>query len=144
MQTNISSWSYLAHFFLEWEMFQTIVVDKIKTHVLCSITFFFFFRKSCLYEIMWKNVLESGRPQMTIWRMRIACQIPKAANTQPQYVILIAFPLQQWFTNAPQCDVTRTLPVLFKCNVHLYCSLLHALAICSSTKSLARFKNVPF
>ena len=29
---------------------------------------------------------------MTIWRMRIACWIPEATNTQ--YVILIAFPLQ--------------------------------------------------
>ena len=30
----------LAHFFLEWEMFQTEVVEKIKTHILCSVTFF--------------------------------------------------------------------------------------------------------
>ena len=27
-------------FCLEWEMFQTKVVDKIKTHILCSITLF--------------------------------------------------------------------------------------------------------
>ena len=45
---------------------------------------------------MWKNVVEPGRPQMTRWRMRIACCIPKATNTHSQYVILIAFPLQQW------------------------------------------------
>jgi hypothetical protein len=32
---------------------------------------------------------------MTIWRMRIACWIPKATNTHSEYVILIAFPLQQ-------------------------------------------------
>jgi hypothetical protein len=32
--------SYLAQFFLEWEIFQTKVVEKIKTHILCSITFF--------------------------------------------------------------------------------------------------------
>ena len=32
----------------------------------------------------------------TIRRMRIACWIPKATNTHSQYVILIAFPLQQW------------------------------------------------
>jgi hypothetical protein len=34
---------------------------------------------------------------MTIWRMRIACWIPKATNTRTGCVILIAFPLQQWF-----------------------------------------------
>jgi len=33
---------------------------------------------------------------MTIWRMRIACWIPKATNTHSQYVILIAFPLHHW------------------------------------------------
>ena len=32
---------------------------------------------------------------MTIWRMRIACWIPKATNTPLKYVILIPFPLQQ-------------------------------------------------
>jgi hypothetical protein len=37
------------------------------------------------------------RPQMTIWRMRIACWIPKATNIHSEYVMLIAFPLQQWF-----------------------------------------------
>ena len=26
---------YLVHLFLEWEMFQTKVVEKIKTHILC-------------------------------------------------------------------------------------------------------------
>jgi hypothetical protein len=29
-----------------------------------------------------------------------------------EYAILIAFPKQQWFPNAPHCYVTRTLPVL--------------------------------
>jgi len=45
---------------------------------------------------MWKNTAESGRPQMTIWRTRIAWWITKATNTRSEYVILIAFPLQQW------------------------------------------------
>ena len=45
MKTNIHFLSYLAHFFLEREMFRTKVVEKIKTHISCSITFFF--RKSC-------------------------------------------------------------------------------------------------
>jgi len=33
---------------------------------------------------------------VTIWVMRFACWIPKATNTHSQYVMLIAFPLQQW------------------------------------------------
>jgi len=40
-------------------MFQTKAVEKIKTHILCSITF----PKNCaIYEMMWKNVVELDRP----------------------------------------------------------------------------------
>jgi len=45
--------SYLAQFFLETEMYATKVVEKIKTHVLCSVTFFGQNRAVC--EIMWKK-----------------------------------------------------------------------------------------
>ena len=38
---------------------------------------------------------------MTIWHMRIAWWMPKAANTISEYVILIAFPLQQWLRERP-------------------------------------------
>jgi hypothetical protein len=44
---------------------------------------------------MCKNVVEWGRSQM-IWRMRIACWIPKATNAHTGCVTLIALPLQQW------------------------------------------------
>jgi hypothetical protein len=40
---------------------------------------------------MWKNTAERGKPQMKIWRMRIACWIRKATNTHSEYVILNAF-----------------------------------------------------
>jgi len=64
---------------------------------------FFFFRKSAVYEIMWKNVAERGRPQMTIWRMRIACCITKATNTHRGCVILTVFPLNSEGTNRSGC-----------------------------------------
>jgi hypothetical protein len=35
----------------------------------------FFFENLTVYEIMWKNIVDRGRPQMTIWRMCIACWI---------------------------------------------------------------------
>ena len=41
-------------------------------------------------------MVQWGRPQMTVWRMRFACRITKTTNTHLEYVILIAFPLQQW------------------------------------------------
>ena len=45
---------------------------------------------------MWKNIVKQGRPQLTIWRIRIAYWKPMATNTHSEYIILIAFPLQQW------------------------------------------------
>jgi hypothetical protein len=45
---------------------------------------------------MWKNPLKPGKPEMTIWRTRIACWIIKATNTHSHYVTLTAFPLLQY------------------------------------------------
>ena len=55
---------------------------------------YFLFSNAC--EIMWENIVMAARLQTTVWRMRIACWIPKAANKVAEYVIFIAFPLQQW------------------------------------------------
>jgi hypothetical protein len=44
-----------------------------------------------VHEIMWKNIVEWGRPQMTVWRMRIICWIIKAINTLSECIILTAF-----------------------------------------------------
>ena len=75
-------------------MLQTQVLEKHETHVLFFNNFFFLNR--AVYEIVWENVVERDRPQMTIRRIRIACWIPKATNTYTGYVILIVSPLQQW------------------------------------------------
>jgi hypothetical protein len=86
---------YLADFFLEWEMFQTKVVEEPQTHVLCSITFS---RKSCRLR---DNVEKYGGARQAtvdniIRRTRFECWITKATNRNSQYVIIIAFPRQQW------------------------------------------------
>ena len=57
----------------------------------------FFSENRAVCEIMWKIIVQPDRPQMTIWRMRIARCIPKATDTQSEYVICNVFPLQQWF-----------------------------------------------
>ena len=49
-----------------------------------------------VYGIMWKNSAQQDRPQMAIWRMRVARWITKATNIYSEYAILIVFPLQQW------------------------------------------------
>ena len=92
MKTNIHFWSYLPQFFLGWEMFRTKVVENIKTHILCSITCF---RKSCLYGENWSRNGQATDANIT-GHKRIGCWITKAKNVNSEYVILIAFPLQQW------------------------------------------------
>ena len=49
-----------------------------------------FFEYRVLYEIMWKNIVEAGRPQMTILRMRIACWITKALRICNAYWLFTA------------------------------------------------------
>jgi len=41
----------------------------------------FFPKIVAVYEIMWENVVEPGMPQMTTWRMHIACWITTATDT---------------------------------------------------------------
>jgi hypothetical protein len=57
MKTNIHFLSYLAKFFLEWDMFQTNVVEKITTRILYWAIFFF--EISAVYEI----IVQPDRPQ---------------------------------------------------------------------------------
>jgi hypothetical protein len=113
MKTNIHFWSHLAQFFIKWKMIQAKVVEKTKTHILWSVPFFFF-EIRVVYEIMLKNIVKRGRPQLTKWSMRSAWWIPRATNIHSGRVIayLLLFLYNNGCTNAPQCYVTRTLPVL--------------------------------
>jgi hypothetical protein len=80
MKTNIRIFlSYLAQFFLEWELFDTKVMQKIKTHFMFnSISS----PENCgVREISEKRFVEPHKPQMTIKLMRIACWVPKATHT---------------------------------------------------------------
>ena len=57
-------WQFLAEFFLlEWEMFQTEIVEKINTHFMFSN--FFSPENPAVYEIIAyrKNVLKPDNPQ---------------------------------------------------------------------------------
>jgi hypothetical protein len=55
MKTCVYVKQYLAEVFLEWAMFHTKSVEKIKAQILCLITFF---RNSCR---SWDNVEKYGR-----------------------------------------------------------------------------------
>jgi hypothetical protein len=48
-----------------------------------------------VYGIMWKDIVEQSRPRMATWSMSIACWITRPTNAHSEYVIFIAFLLQQ-------------------------------------------------
>ena len=87
---------------------ETCSADKKNNKIISSINFLLFFSlhiscstfsfaENCaVYEILWKNFVQPGRPQMTVWSTRIACWITKATDTNSNNVTLIACPLQQW------------------------------------------------
>ena len=50
-------------------------------------------RADSILNVRWSDVF--GILSMTIWRMRIACWIPKATDIHSEYIILIAFLRQQ-------------------------------------------------
>ena len=103
VKTNVLFCSYLTHYFLEWEMFETKVVEKTKTHISCSITFF----EYVINELMWKNFVEPDVSQMTIWCMHIACWIPKAINTHWMCLIVVLY--------------IRCLSCLILDGIYIYC-----------------------
>jgi hypothetical protein len=75
----------------------------------------FLLKNHAIYEIMWRNIVESGRPQWTIWHMRIACWISKITYTHSEYVLLTTFfHCNNGCMNAPQCYIICTLPVLLR------------------------------
>ena len=120
MKTYIRLWKYLAEFFLEWEIFQPKVVEKIKTHILYSVNIS---RKS--YRLRF-DVEKYGRAGQAkdgniIRRMRITRWITKATNTHSELIILSAFPRQQCLhEGTPMPRLHRsTVPVLSLNNLRL-------------------------
>jgi hypothetical protein len=63
---------------------------------------------------------------MTTWSMPIACWIPKATNTHSEYVIHIAFQLQQWLhARASMSRCTN-----FACLIDLWFVWLYCKCVC--------------
>ena len=130
MKTFSHLWHHLAEFFLEWEMFQIELVEKIEIHVLCLATFFP--RNACrLWDVRkrggdcrrwYGGALHAGLVRLH------ACNTPPPSAPLHKHthtlthalarthkgVTLVAFHSNKVFVNAPHCYVTRTLPVLLK------------------------------
>jgi hypothetical protein len=90
MKTHTHLW-YLDEFFLEWEIFQTKVVEKMKKHFMFNN---FFFWKLCLvwYNVEKYDIVRQATDDNIIQRMLFECWITKATDTHSEFIILIAFP----------------------------------------------------
>ena len=78
MNTFSHLWQHLVKFFLKWEIFQIQVVEKIRTHILCSIRFF---RKSCR---LWDNIEKCDVDRGHKWRHSMAhtrCMLDRRGYT---------------------------------------------------------------
>jgi len=80
-------------------MFQTKVVrEKIKTKIVSSITVF---ESSAVYETMWKNMVDTVRPQLTI--QNGTCPLHAGyltLQTHTQNTYTYSFSLQQWLNES--------------------------------------------
>jgi hypothetical protein len=83
MKTDKYFSSYLAQFFIQWKISQTKAVEKIKTQILNPTIFFP--RKSWRWDNV-KKILLSRVGHIKIWRLYIACCVPKATKTHSEYV----------------------------------------------------------
>ena len=48
-------------------------------------------------------MVQPDRPQMTIWRMRIACWVTEATNKDSEYVLLSLLHFNNGQERAPEC-----------------------------------------
>ena len=98
-----------------------------KEYIINFIFTNFFPPKILPFMRMWENVVEPGMPQMTIWCLRIPCWIPKGTSTHSEYVILIAFPPQQWLHELPSMLRYTHIDCLLGNAFSLYslCSTVH-------------------
>jgi hypothetical protein len=70
MKVFLLLWQYLAEFFIQREMFQIKVVEKIKLHILCSVPFFN--QKSCC---LWEVKKYGGAREATDGNMVVRCML---------------------------------------------------------------------
>jgi hypothetical protein len=88
--------------------------ENQNTHFMYSK--FFFFENRAVYRIMWQNTYSQKCYRNIPRRMRYTCWIKKATDTHSEYVILIAFPKQQWL---------RERVLLLHCPYIAYLVIIH-------------------
>ena len=84
--------------------------ENQNTHFMFN-KIFFFFENHAVYEKMWKNIVEPGRPHMKVWRMRMVGWIQ--THTQNMQYLLLSH-CNSGCTNTSPCYVILTFLVLLQ------------------------------
>jgi hypothetical protein len=96
--------------FLEWEMFHSKFVKKIKTHILCSVMFFQ--KLCCLWDNVEKvSIARQATGDSMIQYMCFACWMTKATDTFRIYNALLLHS-NSFYSSLPECYIISTLPFL--------------------------------
>jgi len=126
MKTCLHLWQYLSVFVQEWEMLQTGVKEKIKTHILYWVTFF---QKLCL----WGNAEKCHRArqvtdQNIIWHLHFAFRIKHThTNTHTHSLSLITlWWIRLWQDLCHLHSITETLhwKTVLPGDTRYYCELM--------------------
>jgi hypothetical protein len=93
-QTDRHFLSHPALFILEWQMFKTVVIERLEIHILCSVAFFFL--KSCrLWDKVEKYCGAGQAPDDDMTHAHCVLDTYGYKHTHTGCVIVTAFPLQQ-------------------------------------------------
>ena len=95
METCVNLWEYRWILLRMRNIFNKSSRENQNTHFVFSN----FFRKSCRYwdKVEKYDTAGQAADDSITRRMRFACWITMVTNPHSEYVILIAFPLLQWF-----------------------------------------------
>jgi len=128
--------SFSRNYSYSEEIFQMKFVKKIDKHFMCG---YFFPLSRAVYEIMWKNMIRvrQATDDNITRRVRISCWTTKATNTHThtphthththkqthththtEYVLVSAFPWQQWLSEGASVCV---------CYTHVACLVISCL-----------------
>jgi hypothetical protein len=84
------------------------VVEHITAPIIYSVKLFFEYL--AVYEMMWQNTVQPNRPQYSTIALHAGYL---RLQTHWEYLLFTAFHGNSGYTNTTQCNVVRTLPVLF-------------------------------
>ena len=107
----------------------------------------FFKKLCCVLDDLEKNMLE---PDNTIWHICFACRITKATNTHSVFIIIVAFPWQQWLNECASmfrykdmtCLVFLFCVFRLVVNCSQYLTGLHFSCITPSVKKLRSYTSL--